>query len=110
MLIIFSTSVSVRLWKLEEYEGLDTQLPSLIDLQCIHGHLACTVVSIGEYQEKVWATINLAKVRFYLFRNSLGKLMTMTVIFVAPLTIVSRFSVKCKMKMFAFANHSVMVI
>src|ERR1700693_638079 len=57
----------------------------------ICGHLAPTVVSIGEYQEKVWATINLAKVRFYLFRISLGKLTKMTVIFVASLTIVSQF-------------------
>ncbi|KAG1826357.1 hypothetical protein EV424DRAFT_1345673 [Suillus variegatus] len=58
-------SLSVHLWELEEYQGSDTQIPTIIDLDCIHGHLARTTVSIGADQVKVWATINLAKESFY---------------------------------------------
>lgn len=53
--------MSVRLWELEEYWGTETQLPGLIDLDWIHGHLARTIVSVGPDRVKVWATIDLAK-------------------------------------------------
>lgn len=39
----------------------DTQLPGLIDLDWIHGHLARTTVSVGPDRVKVWVTINLAQ-------------------------------------------------
>ncbi|KAG0694715.1 hypothetical protein DFH29DRAFT_1006099 [Suillus ampliporus] len=60
-------AVGVHLWELEEYQGPDTQLPRLIDLDCIHGHLARTTVSIGADGVKVWATIDLAKESFHSF-------------------------------------------
>jgi hypothetical protein len=60
-----SASVDVRLWELGEYLGCDTQIPSLIDLDWIHSQLAMATVAIGTSRQKVWATIDLAKVSFH---------------------------------------------
>jgi hypothetical protein len=60
---LFSASVNVRLWELGEYQGQETTLPHLIDPGWIKGYLARTTVSIGQDRLKVWATVDLAKVR-----------------------------------------------
>lgn len=57
-----SASVNVHLWELGEYRDQDTQLPPLINPEWIYSQLALTTVSIGESRQKVWATIDLAKV------------------------------------------------
>ncbi|KAG2351109.1 hypothetical protein BDR07DRAFT_1502581, partial [Suillus spraguei] len=64
----FTESVSVRLWTLGEYLEDEVQLPHLIDPDWINGQLAMTVF-IGVEKTKVWATINLAKVRQMLFEQ-----------------------------------------
>jgi len=53
----------VRLWQLGEYQTQESQLPSLIDLDWICNLVALTVVSVGEDGHKVWAMVDLAKVR-----------------------------------------------
>jgi hypothetical protein len=58
-----SANVNVRLWDLGEYQDQDASLPAFIDPDWIKGHLAMTTVSIGQSRTKVWATIDLAKVR-----------------------------------------------
>lgn len=58
-----SIDVNVRLWDLGEYQGQDTGFPAFIDPDWIKGQLAMTTVSIGQNRTKVWATIDLAKVR-----------------------------------------------
>jgi hypothetical protein len=55
--------VNIQLWDLGEYHSCDSQLPPLINLDWIQGQLAMTMVSIGPERHKVWATIDLAKVR-----------------------------------------------
>lgn len=55
--------MSVRLWTLGEYLEDEVQLPRLIDPDWINGQLAMTTVSVSVEKTKVWATINLAKVR-----------------------------------------------
>lgn len=57
-------TVGVRLWELGEFHGNETRLPPLIDLDWIHSPLALTTVSIGPERQKVWATVDLAKVHF----------------------------------------------
>ena len=52
----------MRLWELGEYQTLESQLPSLVDLDWIGNLLALMVVSVGEDWRKVWATVDLAKV------------------------------------------------
>ena len=60
-----SHTVGVRLWELGEYQGVNVHtLPALIDPDWIKGQLALTTVSIGENRAKVWATVDLAKVRY----------------------------------------------
>ncbi|KAG1790943.1 uncharacterized protein HD556DRAFT_1445718 [Suillus plorans] len=59
----FAESVSVQLWTLGEYLEDEVQLPRLIDPDWINGQLAMTTVSVSVEKTKVWATINLAKVR-----------------------------------------------
>ena len=48
--------------QLGEYQTLESQLPSLVDLDWIGNLLALTVVSVREDRRKVWATVDLAKV------------------------------------------------
>jgi hypothetical protein len=60
---VSSCAVNVQLWELGEYRNHDTSLPSLIDPCWINSQLALTTVSIGQNKMKVWATIDLAKVR-----------------------------------------------
>ena len=48
---------------LGEYQERDADFPVLIDPGWIKGQLAMTTVSIGQSRTKVWATIDLAKVR-----------------------------------------------
>ena len=61
-LTAWSPALGVRLWELGEYQTLESQLPSLVDLDWIGNLLALTVVSVGEDRRKVWATVDLAKV------------------------------------------------
>jgi len=61
--LILSHLINVRLWEIEEYEVHNADFPALIDPEWIQGQLALTTVSIGHSKTKVWATINLAKVR-----------------------------------------------
>ena len=61
-LTVWSPALGVRLWELGEYQTLESQLPSLVDLDWISNLLALTVVSVGEDRRKVWATVDLAKV------------------------------------------------
>lgn len=65
-----SYSADLRLWKLGEYTGQETQLPCLIDLDWIFGQLGMTTVSIGEDRTKVWATIDLSKVCLRLIQST----------------------------------------
>ena len=58
-----SQSVNVRLWELAEYIGPEAGVPHLVDPAWIKGQLALTTVSIGRDKTKVWATVDLAKVR-----------------------------------------------
>ena len=58
-----SKAVNVRLWELGEYQDHDARLPHLIDPHWINRQLARTTVSIGSTRTKVWATVDLAKVR-----------------------------------------------
>jgi len=58
-----SKALNVRLWELGEYRDHDAYLPPLIDPRWIKGQLARTTVSIGPSRTKVWATVDLAKVR-----------------------------------------------
>ena len=58
-----SKSVHVQLWELGEYLGHDAGVPGIIDPAWIKGQLALTTVSIGQDKAKVWATVDLAKVR-----------------------------------------------
>lgn len=55
--------MNVRLWELGEYLGPEGQLPTLIDPDWIQGHLALTMVTLGRDKTKVWATVDLEKVR-----------------------------------------------
>jgi hypothetical protein len=55
--------VNVHLWELAEYQDQDAGLPAFIDPEWIKGQVAMTTVSIGENRTKVWATVDLAKVR-----------------------------------------------
>ena len=55
--------MNVRLWELGEYFGPEGQLPTLIDPDWIQGHLALTMVTLGRDRTKVWATVDLEKVR-----------------------------------------------
>jgi hypothetical protein len=56
-------AVNVRLWELGEYRDHDKYYPALIDPDWINGQLTLTTVSIGENRVKVWATVDLARVR-----------------------------------------------
>ncbi|KIN93527.1 hypothetical protein M404DRAFT_36018 [Pisolithus tinctorius Marx 270] len=56
----FST-LGVRLWELGEYQEQESPLPSLVDLDWIKNLVAMTIVTLGENQQKVWATVDLAK-------------------------------------------------
>lgn len=58
-----SADVNVRLWDLGEYQGQDAGLPAFIDLDWFKGQVAITTVSIGQSRTKVWATVDLTKVR-----------------------------------------------
>jgi hypothetical protein len=58
-----SAEVNVHLWELAEYQDQDAGLPAFIDPEWIKGQVAMTTVSIGENRTKVWATVDLAKVR-----------------------------------------------
>jgi hypothetical protein len=58
-----SKAVNVCLWELGEYQDHDAQLLHLIHPRWINGQLARTMVSIGSTRTKVWATVDLAKVR-----------------------------------------------
>lgn len=58
-----SQSVQVRLWELGEYRSPETGPSSLIDPEWIKGQVALTIVSIGQDKLKLWATVDLAKVR-----------------------------------------------
>jgi len=58
-----STDVNVHLWDLGEYQERHADFPLFIDPDWIKGHLAMTTVSIGRNRTKVWATVDLAKVR-----------------------------------------------
>jgi hypothetical protein len=69
LLTFHSSAVDVRLWELGEYQDRDSQLPLLIDPDWIIGQLAMTTVSVGEDKIKVWASIDLAKVRFTSVQN-----------------------------------------
>jgi hypothetical protein len=60
---VSSRAVDVQLWELGEFRNHDASLPSLIDPCWINSQLALTTVSIGQNKTKVWATIDLAKVR-----------------------------------------------
>ena len=51
------------MWDLGEYRDSDTDFPAFVDPDWIKGHIAMTTVSIGESRTKVWATVDLAKVR-----------------------------------------------
>ena len=48
--------------ELGEYQAQDTTFPTFVDPDWIQGHLAMTTDSIRKSREKVWATIDLAKV------------------------------------------------
>jgi hypothetical protein len=58
-----SADVNVCLWDLGEYQDDDAAFPAFINPDWIKGHLAMSTVSIGQSRIKVWATIDLAKVR-----------------------------------------------
>jgi hypothetical protein len=60
---VCSAEVGVCLWELGEYRVPDTHFPALINPEWIAGQLALTTVSIGQDRAKVWATVELAKVR-----------------------------------------------
>ena len=60
---VCSAEVGVCLWELGEYRVPDTHFPGLINPEWIAGQLALTTVSIGKDRVKVWATVELAKVR-----------------------------------------------
>jgi hypothetical protein len=53
-----SRNLNVRLWKIAEYDE-DEELPPLIDLMWIKGHLGRSVVTVGESNTKIWATIGI---------------------------------------------------
>ena len=55
--------VGVHFWNLDEYLGPDTLIPTLVDPSWIHTHLSLKTISVGTDRKKVWATINLVKVR-----------------------------------------------
>jgi hypothetical protein len=59
----FSERANVHLWVLGEYYDRDTQLPLLIDPDWIVGQLGMTTVSLGDNRIKVWASIEISKVR-----------------------------------------------
>jgi hypothetical protein len=58
-----SADVDVRLWDLGEFQERDAGLPFFVNPEWIIGQLAMTTVSIGQSKTKVWATIDLSKVR-----------------------------------------------
>lgn len=60
---VCSAEVGVRLWELGEYQTPDTHIPGLINPEWIAGQLALTMVTLGKDRVKVWATVELAKVR-----------------------------------------------
>jgi len=67
-----STEVNVRLWDLGEYQERLADSPPLIDPDWIKGHLAISTVSIGHNRTKVWATVDLVKVRILHMTNDLS--------------------------------------
>ncbi|KAL4065622.1 hypothetical protein V8B97DRAFT_1919642 [Scleroderma yunnanense] len=56
------SGVGMWLWELEEYVGLDTLLPTLVDPAWILNHISLKMVHIGINCKKVWATVDLVKV------------------------------------------------
>ena len=60
---VCSTEVGVYLQELGEHRVPDTLFPGLINPEWIAGQLVLTMVSIGQNRVKVWATVELAKVR-----------------------------------------------
>jgi hypothetical protein len=58
-----SADVNVRLWDIEEYQECGGTFPPFVDPEWITGQLAMTTISIGKDKTKVWATIDLLKVR-----------------------------------------------
>jgi hypothetical protein len=68
-----SADVNVHLWDLGEYQDQDAAgFPAFIDPDWIKGQLAMTTVSIGQNRTKVWATIDLAKVRILYIASDLN--------------------------------------
>ena len=60
---VLSKSVHVRLWELGEYQSPRSGVVDIINPVWIKGQLALSTVSIGCNKAKVWATVDLAKVR-----------------------------------------------
>jgi hypothetical protein len=52
--------MNVQLWEVFEYDD-NEQLPALINLTCIKGHLGRSVVSVGDSNTKVWCTMGINK-------------------------------------------------